>query len=87
MSTWFYYSKTGVKPLTLHAEDELFSGRGYKAQRIEFHQRGITTADCFSLDLQKVQIYRVMSRIISLKHLKLLSPGDNFYSREPASKI
>ena len=53
MSTWFYYRKTGVKPLTLHAEDELFSGRGCKAQQIQFHQRGITTAGCFSLDPHK----------------------------------
>ena len=53
MSTWFYYHETGVKPLTLHAKDALFSGRGCKAQRIQFHRGGIVTAGCFSLDPHK----------------------------------
>ena len=53
MSTWSHYHKTSVKPLTLHAKDELFLGRGCKAQRIQFHRRGIVTAGCFSSDPHK----------------------------------
>ena len=55
MSTWFYYSKTAVKPLTLHAEDAFFSGRGCKARQIQFHRRVITTADCFTMDPHKFE--------------------------------
>ena len=53
MSTRFYYQETSIKPLTLHAKDELFLDRGCKAQRIQFHRRGIVTAGCFSSDPQK----------------------------------
>ena len=53
MSTWFYYRETGVKPLTLHAKDALFSGRGCKAQRIQFHRRERFIADCFIMDPHK----------------------------------
>ena len=53
MSTLFYYHKTGVRPITPHFKGALISGRGCKAQQIQFRQRGIVTADCFSLDPHK----------------------------------
>ena len=57
MSTWFYYHETGVNPLTPHAKDSLFSGRGCKAQRIQFHRGGITTAGYFRLDPHKSEFF------------------------------
>ena len=56
MSTRLYYRKSSVKPLTLHAKDSLFSGRGCNARRIQFHRRKITTAECFSLDPHKYEL-------------------------------
>ena len=57
ISTRFHYHETDVKPLTLHAKDALFSGRGCKAQRIQFHRGGIATAGYFSLDPHKSEFF------------------------------
>ena len=84
MSTRFYYQETNEKPLTLHPRDSLHSRRGCKAQRIQFHRRGITTAWSFNLDPPKSELIESHQELFNANmFLFFASPAAKLYSREP----
>ena len=83
MSTLFYYQETNIKPLTLHPKDSLHSRRGCKAQRIQFHRRGITTAWSFNLDPPKSELIESHQDLFHKIHGSFQSPVDKSYSCKP----